>query len=62
MSQTELFTLPTCPCGTAPVIRDYHESPDVVLWCGCPVNVFNTPTEYEDWLSNHKGAASADKA
>ena len=52
MSQRDLFTLPLCPCGTAPVVRDWHKQPDVVTWCQCDPMVFATPTEYEGWLAS----------
>lgn len=52
MSQRDLFALPLCPCGTAPVVRDWHESPDVVTWCQCDPMIFDTPTDYEGWLAS----------
>lgn len=52
MSQRDLFNPPLCPCGTAPVVRDWHETLDVVVWCDCPPMVFSTTTEFEGWLAS----------
>lgn len=45
------MSLPLCPCGVSPVVRDWHPEPDVVVWCECDPMVFDTVDQYLDWLT-----------
>jgi hypothetical protein len=53
MSQQSIFDLPLCPCGSSPGIMET----DVVLWCLCPLTVFEggnlaeAAVKYQDWLA-----------
>lgn len=48
VAQCSLFPV-RCKCGIMPVVRDYLDPVDYVVFCFCGIEVFETVEMYNAW-------------